>query len=216
MIALAAFFVIDLFLFVYSIFEWLGILDDALDHSGTTYTSRRALISMRTCVRDRSRLGLHALPPGSRSGEGHRRRSRSPQADGSAGEGAQGSRRCAFRVRDVGQGHRGERRSEPAPRLRLQEHPPRLAARREALWEGAEEAIESLADPEERRAMQLCLSPKGPKHTIAETAAEIGHDEEVVRVALDKVFREVALRRIDGSAGHDPRSFRQSNRQPLN
>jgi hypothetical protein len=69
-----------------------------------------------------------------------------------------------------------------------------LQARREAWWERVEEAIESLADRKERRAMQLCLSHKSPKHTIAETAAEIGRDEGFVRVALDNVFREVTLR----------------------
>jgi hypothetical protein len=72
-----------------------------------------------------------------------------------------------------------------------------LQAEREALRERLEEAIESLADPEERVAMQLCLSQKSPKHTIAETAAELARDEGFVRVALDNVFREVTLRRIE-------------------
>jgi len=74
-----------------------------------------------------------------------------------------------------------------------------LQAEREALQERLEEAIESLADAEERRAMELCLSHKRPKHTIAETAAELGCDEEVVRVALDTVFRELTLREIERS-----------------
>jgi hypothetical protein len=49
-----------------------------------------------------------------------------------------------------------------------------LQAEREALQERLEGAIESLADGEERRAMQLCLSQKSPKHTIAETAVRVG------------------------------------------
>ena len=72
-----------------------------------------------------------------------------------------------------------------------------LHADREAQRELFEEVIESLVDPEERRAMQLCISRKSPKHTIAETAAELGREEALVRVALDKVYRGVTLRRIE-------------------
>lgn len=56
--------------------------------------------------------------------------------------------------------------------------------------------FESLADPEDRRAMQLCMSRKSP-NTRSETAAEMGREEAFVRVALDKVYREVTLRRIE-------------------
>jgi hypothetical protein len=55
-----------------------------------------------------------------------------------------------------------------------------------------EHVIDELPDPQERRAMQLCMSRKSPKRTIEETAAEMGCDEGLVRYALSKVFFEEA------------------------
>ena len=67
-------------------------------------------------------------------------------------------------------------------------------AETEAMWEMFEHVIDTLPDPQERRAMQLCLSRKSPKHTVEETAAEMGCDEGLVCWALSNVYMGVARR----------------------